>query len=228
MAKKKLWLSWSTGKDSAYALHALKNSPDYAVVGLFTTVTEPFARVSMHSTREALLWTQAERLSLPLKIAHIPAQCTNEEYERQMSELVEGAKRQGIAAMAFGDLFLRAVRSYRERLLAATGVEPVFPLWQRPTHLLAREMIESGIKATLTCVDPAKLDRSFAGRRFDLALLADLPQTVDPCGENGEFHTFAHASPDFQSAIEIRVGETVDRDGFVFADVLPAEANAIS
>jgi diphthamide synthase (EF-2-diphthine--ammonia ligase) len=161
---------------------------------------------------------------LPLKIARIPAHCTNEEYEHQMRALIDDAKVQGVVAMAFGDLYLGEVRAYRERLLASSGIEPVFPLWQRPTSLLAREMIESGIKATLTCIDPAKLDRTFAGRPFDLALLADLPQAVDPCGENGEFHTFVHDSPDFHAAIDTRVGETVERDGFVFADVLPTEA----
>jgi uncharacterized protein (TIGR00290 family) len=223
--KKNVWMSWSSGKDSAYALHVLKGNPEFEVTGLFTTVTDAFARVAMHSTREVLLGSQAERLGLPLEVAYIPAQCTNEIYERQMLALVAKAKAQGVSAIAFGDLFLEDVRTYRQRLLSSTGIEPIFPIWGRPTTQLAREMIESGVKAILTCVDPSKLDRSFAGRVFDTSLLKDMPPGVDPCGENGEFHTFVYDSPDFGVPIATRLGEIVDRDGFVFADVLPAEKN---
>jgi uncharacterized protein (TIGR00290 family) len=220
MKTKKVWLSWSTGKDSAYALHVLKKSEIFEVTGLFTTVTETYARVSMHSTREALLRKQAEQLNLPVEIVVIKAGCSNEDFEREMQTLIEKAKSQNVKVLAFGDLYLEDIRAYRERLLLGSGIEAVFPLWKRPTDELARDMISIGIKAVLTCIDPSKINRSFAGRTFDADFLNDLPAEIDPCGENGEFHTFVFESPDFRSGLSISIGEVVERDGFVFADVL--------
>ncbi|PWU16593.1 MAG: ATP-binding protein [Bdellovibrio sp.] len=221
--RKKVWVSWSTGKDSAYALHLLKKDPSFEVGALFTTVTESFARVSMHSTREALLYLQADRLGLPVEVVRIPDQCENEDYELQMTRLIAKANSQGVDLMAFGDLFLEDIRQYREKMLFGTGIEPIFPLWRRPTDFLAKEMIASGIRAYLTCIDPRKLDRSFVGREFNSALLGDLPRDVDPCGENGEFHTFVSDSPDFNSAIRVQKGDVIERDGFVFADIVKVE-----
>jgi uncharacterized protein (TIGR00290 family) len=220
---KKLWMSWSTGKDSAYALWKLRNDPNYEIAGLFTTVNEDYERVAMHSTRESLLIRQAEMLDLPLEIVKIPANCTNEIYERKMQDLNRKAVAAGISALGFGDLYLEDIRQYRERLLAGSGLEPVFPLWKRATDTLARQMIGCGIKAVLTCVDPSKLSPSFAGRYFDIETIADFPKTVDPCGENGEFHTFVFASPSFAEQISISIGEKVERDGFFFSDVLLSE-----
>lgn len=221
---KKLWMSWSTGKDSAYALFEITKSADYEVAGLFTTVTADYERVSMHSTREALLRRQAEMLGLPLEIVRIPARCDNEIYERKMRELVEKARAAGVSAMGFGDLYLEDIRKYRERLLEGTGIEPVFPLWGKSTKELAQEMLTAGIGAVLTCVDSSKLPASFSGRFFDEQTIRDFPSDVDPCGENGEFHTFVFASPSFRSPIPVRVGERVQRDEFVFSDVYVAPA----
>lgn len=221
MAKKKLWMSWSTGKDSAYALHALRRNEKYEVTALFTTVTEDYDRVAMHSTRHALLRQQAEVLGLPLEVVLIPANCTNEIFETQMRELIAKAKAASVTAMGFGDLYLADIRQYRERLLEGTGIEPVFPLWEIPTSALAREMLASGVKAVLTCIDPKKLAPAFAGRFYDTKLLSDFPSGIDPCGENGEFHTFVFDAPGFASAIPISVGERVQRGEFVYSDVLP-------
>jgi uncharacterized protein (TIGR00290 family) len=218
---KKLWMSWSTGKDSAFAFFELKKSLDFEVVGLFTTVNEDYGRVAMHSTREILLQLQADALGLPLEIVQIPVDCTNEIYEAKMRHLAEKALKSGVTAMGFGDLFLEDVRAYRERLLVDYGIDAVFPLWKKPTDILAKEILDVGIKAIFTCVDPTKLAPSFAGRFFDEKTLLDLPQGVDPCGENGEFHTFVFASPNFMKPISVAVGEIVQRGGFVFADVLP-------
>jgi uncharacterized protein (TIGR00290 family) len=217
----KIILSWSSGKDSAWALHVLQRAHPGAVGGLLTTTTEAFDRVAMHAVRRDLLEAQAAAAGLPLHIIPLPWPCPNEEYERRMAAAVAGLVRAGVTHVAFGDLFLEDVRRYREAQLAGSGLTPLFPLWKtRPTAELAREMIAAGLEARLTCVDPARLDRRFAGRAFDLPLLAELPQDVDPCGENGEFHSFACAGPMFNHRIAVRVGDIVDRDGFVFADVI--------
>ncbi len=215
------WVSWSSGKDSTLALAEARADSSLEVAGLLTTLNEDADRVAMHAVRRVLLERQAAALGLPLHVVEIPADCPNEVYEQRMSAAVEAALADGVSRMVFGDLHLADVRAYRERMLAPSGIEPVFPLWGRPTAALAREMLDRGVRATLTCVDPARLDRSFAGRVFDADLLADLPGDVDPCGENGEFHTFVHGGPGFAAPLAVRVGEIVERDGFVFADVLP-------
>lgn len=215
------WLSWSSGKDSAWCLEVLRRGGEHEVTGLFTTVNAQFDRVAMHAVRRILLEAQAKAAGLPLHVIDIPYPCPNADYERIMGAFVAEARAQGVAAMAFGDLFLEDIRAYRERQLADTGIAPLFPLWERDTRKLAAEMIDGGLVAHLTCVDPRKLDRAFAGRRFDHALLADLPAGIDPCGENGEFHTFVSAGPMLHEAVPIRAGEVVERDGFVFADMVP-------
>ena len=213
-------MSWSSGKDSAFALHEVLRSREVQIVGLLTTMTAAFGRVSMHGVREALLDRQAEALGLPCRKILIPAPCPNEVYEREMAVALAEARAARVSHVVFGDLFLEDLRTYREGKLAAVGMTGVFPLWMRDTAALANEMIASGLQATLTCIDPRRLDRSFAGRTFDAELLRDLPRDVDPCGENGEFHSFASAGPMFTKPIPIEVGEVVERDGFVFADVL--------
>ncbi len=218
----KVVVSWSTGKDSTLALHEVQRSGDVEVVGILTTVTSAFGRVSMHGVRETLLDQQAEALGLRSWKVPIPSPCPNDVYEREMARVLGETRQLGVSAVIFGDLFLEDIRRYRETRLAEVGMRGIFPLWGRKTDELAREMIAVGIRATLTCIDPKKLDRSFAGKSFDAALLDALPKTVDPCGENGEFHSFAWAGPSFRRSIPIEVGEVVDRDGFVFADVLPA------
>jgi uncharacterized protein (TIGR00290 family) len=215
------WLSWSTGKDSAWSLHALHARQDVEVTGLFTTFNAAFDRVAMHAVRRRLVETQAAATGLDLHVIDLPHPCPDAEYERIMGAFVARARAAGVEAMAFGDLFLADIRAYRERRLAGTGIVPLFPLWGRDTHALAREMIDGGLLAHVTCVDPGRLDRSFAGRRFDRAFLADLPAGADPCGENGEFHTFVSAGPMLRSAVAIRPGDVTERDGFVFADLLP-------
>lgn len=217
-------LSWSTGKDSAWSLHVLRQDPSVEVTGLFTTVNEAFDRVAMHAVRRQLLEAQAAAAGLPLHVIDIPWPCTNEAYEQRLGAFVAAQKAAGVEAMAFGDLFLEDIRAYRVDKLAGSGIEPVFPIWGRDTALLAREMIAGGLKARLTCVDPANLPAAFAGRQFDAELLADLPEGIDPCGENGEFHTCVYAGPMFSHEIEIDLGEVQTRDGFVFADLLPAAA----
>ena len=215
-------LSWSTGKDSAWALHVLRQRPDVAVVGLVTTVNAAFGRVAMHGVRRSLLEAQAEAAGLPLYVLEIPHPCPNADYERIVGAFVAEQAAAGIEAMAFGDLFLQDIRRYREAKLAGTGIAPLFPLWGIDTSRLAREMIAGGLEAHVTCVDPRKLPASFAGRRFGLDLLADLPPGVDPCAENGEFHTCACAGPMFRAPIAVTTGEIVTRDGFVFCDLMPA------
>ncbi len=215
-------LAWSSGKDSAWTLHALRSDPSLTVVGLLTTVSAAHDRVAMHAVRRLLLEAQAEAAGVPLRVAEIPSPCPNETYEAVMAEAVAALKADGVEAIAFGDLFLEDVRRYRERQMSGTGLELLFPLWGRSTRDLALEMIEGGLRAHLTCVDPRVLSASFAGRAFDASLLRDLPATVDPCGENGEFHTFAWAGPMFGRSVGIAPGEVVERDGFVFADLLPA------
>jgi uncharacterized protein (TIGR00290 family) len=214
-------LSWSTGKDSAWALHTLRQRPDVTVVGLVTTLNEAFGRVAMHGVRRELLEAQAEAAGLPLHVLPIPNPCPNAEYERIMQAFVVQQAAEGIEAFAFGDLFLEDIRRYREARLADTGMAPLFPLWGLDTARLARDMIAGGLQAYLTCVDPSRLPARFAGRRFDLSLLAELPAGADPCAENGEFHTFACAGPMFANPIAVDVGETVTRDGFVFCDLVP-------
>jgi uncharacterized protein (TIGR00290 family) len=221
MGRPRCWLSWSSGKDSTLALASMRDDPSTEVAGLLTTVNEDADRVAMHAVRRTLLEAQAAALGLPLHVVAIPHACRNETYEQRMAAAVDAALADGITRMAFGDLFLADVRAYREQMLAPTGIEPVFPLWGRDTTELAREMLDRGVRATLTCVDPRVLDAAFAGRAYDDRLLADLPPGVDPCGENGEFHTFVHDGPGFAHPLAVRTGEVVERDGFVFADVLP-------
>jgi len=223
MAKPKLLLSWSSGKDSAWALHVLRQQGEYEIAGLVTTINEAADRVAMHAVRSTLLAAQAESAELPLWPVPIPSPCSNEQYEAVMTCVIDRARREGVSAFAFGDLFLADIRAYRERQLAGTGLTSLFPLWQIPTPTLARDMIASGLRAVLTCVDPKQLPARFAGCAFDGDLLAALPPGVDPCGENGEFHTFAYAGPMFERPIAIAGGEVVERDGFVFADVRPRE-----
>ena len=223
---KKALLSWSSGKDSAWALHLLRQTPEIQVVGLVTTFNSAADRVAMHAVRRALVEAQAESAGLPLWPVELRWPCSNSEYERLMGGVIERAKAEGIAAFAFGDLFLEDIRAYRVRQLQGTSIAPLFPVWGLPTGGLAREMIAAGVKAKLTCVDPAKLDRSFAGREYDHRLLQDLPPLVDPCGENGEFHTFVYDGPVFSRPIRVRLGEVVERDGFVFSDVASDEIAA--
>jgi uncharacterized protein (TIGR00290 family) len=217
------WMSWSSGKDSTYALHEIRRNPAVDVTGLLVTMNKAADRVAMHAVRRSLIEAQADRLGLPLRLVEIPSPCPNAVYERRMDEAMNMAAREGVEAVVFGDLFLDDVRAYRERALAESEVRPLFPLWGRPTGELAREMIGSGIQAVLTCVDPAKLPSTFVGRSFDEQLLDDLPADVDPCGERGEFHTFVWNGPGFTSSISVRTGDIVTRDGFVFCDVLPTE-----
>jgi uncharacterized protein (TIGR00290 family) len=221
--KKRTWLSWSSGKDSAWALLELQRDPSIELCGLLTTVNETHDRVAMHAVRRTLLHAQADRAGLPLIQVDIPSPCTNEQYQAAMAAAMERAQTDRIQAVAFGDLFLEDIREYREKNLEPTGIEPLFPLWQRNTRDLAQTMIDGGLKATLTCVDPNQVSPDFAGRPFDAELLRDLPEGADPCGENGEFHTFVHAGPMFREPISIRVGERVERDGFQFVDVLPVD-----
>jgi uncharacterized protein (TIGR00290 family) len=217
---KRVALSWSSGKDSAWALQVLKHLPDIEVVALVTTFNCAADRVAMHAVRRRLVEAQAERVGLPLWPVELPWPCSNAVYEDLMSAICRRAVTENIAAIAFGDLFLQDVREYRERQLKGTGLEPLFPIWHLPTADLARDMVREGVKATLTCVDPNKLDRQYAGRDFDAAFLAELPTSVDPCGENGEFHTFAFDAPVFSKPVQIEKGGIVERDGFVFADLL--------
>jgi uncharacterized protein (TIGR00290 family) len=216
----RLWLSWSSGKDSAWALHALRRQGGYEIAGLLTTINQTASRVAMHAVREDLLERQAGAAGLPLIKVPIPSPCPNEAYEAAMAEAMAKATQEKVSAVAFGDLFLEDVRRYREEKLAPTGIRPVFPIWGLETAALAREMVASGLRAHITCVDPKQLDPKFAGRTFDDAFLDDLPESVDPCGEKGEFHSFAWSGPMFSAPIPVTPGEIVTRDGFVFADLL--------
>ena len=218
----KALIAWSSGKDSAWALHEARRSGAFDIVGALTTVTDRFARVSMHGVREELLRAQLDAAGLPAIVVRIPYPCPNEVYEREMAAAMTEAKARGVTHIIFGDLFLEDIRAYREKQLAGTGITPVFPLWLKPTAELARDMIASGVEAHLAVVDMKKLPASFAGRRFDQGLLADLPAETDPCGENGEFHSFVSAGPMLSRKIPVAVGETVERDGFAFADLLAA------
>jgi uncharacterized protein (TIGR00290 family) len=224
-AKPRAWLAWSSGKDSAWALHKVRESADFDVVALVTTVNSSYQRVAMHAVRESLLDAQAAATGLPLVKVPIPSPCSNEIYEQAMGAAMTRARSDGVMHVIFGDLFLTDIRAYREKQLAACGMTPVFPLWLQDTRGLAKEMLAGGLSAYLTCIDPRKLGREFAGRRFDASLLAEMPKEVDPCGENGEFHTFACAGPMFRENLSVQAGEIVERDGFVFADILPHAAS---
>ncbi len=219
MSKPRAWICWSSGKDSAWALHVVRQQNEVEVVGLLTTVTEPFDRVSMHGVRNEVLVAQAEAVGLPLRRVPIPATCSNEIYQEAMRGAVADACRQDIEYMVFGDLYLEDIREYREQQLASTPLSPIFPLWERPTLELAEEMIASGLVAHLTCLDPRRMPRELAGHPFDRELLGELPSDVDPCAENGEFHTCVSAGPMFSSPIEVELGPVVEREGFVFADL---------
>ncbi len=214
-------LSWSSGKDSAWALHLLRQTPALRILALVTTFNHSADRVAMHAVRRGLVEAQAERAGLPLWPVELPWPCLNTVYEDLMIALWRRAVVEQVTDIAFGDLFLQDVREYRERQLQGTGLAALFPIWHVPTRELAREMLQKGVKAKVTCLDPAKLDRSFAGREFDNEFLESLPPAIDPCGENGEFHTFVYDSPVFSSPISTRIGETVERDSFVFTDLLP-------
>jgi uncharacterized protein (TIGR00290 family) len=215
----KTLVSWSSGKDSAWMLHVLKQDPSIEIGGLLTTMNEQFDRVAMHAVRRRLLEAQAGAAGVPLRTVQLPWPCTNEQYEERMGVAVSQAIAEGFTHVAFGDLFLEDVRNYREQKLAGTGLTPLFPIWGIPTDQLAVRMVDSGLQSVLTCVNPKQLDRSFAGRQFNRALLDDLPPSVDKCGERGEFHSFAWDGPMFNQPVAIEVGQVVDRDGFVFADV---------
>jgi uncharacterized protein (TIGR00290 family) len=218
--KERVLLSWSSGKDSAWALHEIRSADEVEVVGLLTTVTEPFDRVSMHGVRRQILQAQAAAAGLPLTEVMIPSPCPNEIYEARMVSAMDVAREDGIRTVAFGDLFLEDIRAYREANLAKVSMTAIFPLWQKPTPDLAAAMVGGGLRAIIVCVDPRQLDASFAGRFYDASFLNDLPDDVDPCGENGEFHTLAFGGPMFDAELPVTVGDIVTRDGFVFADVL--------
>jgi uncharacterized protein (TIGR00290 family) len=219
-------MSWSSGKDSAIALHELLRSGEFEVVALLTTISEEYKRISHHGVREALLDAQASAIGLPLEKVYLPSNnsrpCTNEVYERIMDEVLRKYQAQGVTAVGFGDLFLEDLRAWREKNLAKLGLKGVFPIWKRDTSALAHEIIACGFKAYLSCVD-GKVGPGFVGRAFDDALLADLPPGIDPCGEFGEFHSFVYDGPIFKQAVGVRVGQTVMRDGRFYADLLPAE-----
>ncbi len=220
-ARPKALIAWSSGKDSAWALHEARRAGDYDIVGALTTVTETFGRVSMHGVRQELLQAQHEAAGLAPVIVPIPFPCPNDIYEARMETALREAKARGVTHVIFGDLFLEDVRAYREQKLAGTGIAPLFPLWGRPTAALARKMIDAGVETYLVCVDLKQLAKDFAGRKFDHALLADLPPSVDPCGEKGEFHSCVIAGPMFKRRIPVTVGETVEREGFAFTDLVP-------
>jgi uncharacterized protein (TIGR00290 family) len=221
---KRVLLSWSSGKDSAWALYILRQQPGIELVGLLTTLNTEFQRVAMHGTRRAVLEAQAEAAQLPLWVVPLPWPCSNAIYEQLMREACDRAIREQVDAIAFGDLFLPDIRAYRETQLKPTGLEPLFPLWEISTGSLAREMIAGGLRAKVVYVDKKQLPGSFAGRDFDAALLNDLPPEIDPCGERGEFHTCVNDGPMFAVPVNLEAGEIVDRDGFVYADFLERSA----
>ena len=222
---KKVLLAWSSGKDSAWTLYALKQQ-NIEVSALLTTLNEAADRVAMHGVRRTLLELQAEAIGLPVWQIPLPWPCTNDEYEARMANACRRAVDDGFGTIAFGDLYLQDVRAYRERQLAGSGLTPVFPLWELPTSALARDMIDGGLRARLSCIDSRVLDPAFAGREFDHALLADLPPAADPCGENGEFHSFVYDGPMFRRPIPIGTGEVRNVEGFIYTDLLcPASSH---
>ena len=222
MAKRKVLISWSSGKDSAWAFYLLKKDPSIEVIGLVTTVNSEFDRIAMHAVRRDLLIEQAKSAGVPPWIVELPNPCSNEEYETIMGGVIERAQKARVSAFAFGDLFLEDIRQYREKQLAGTGIEPLFPLWMKDTAALAGEMQNAGVKAYVTSIDPKVLPGSFAGREWEGSFLKDLPQGVDPCGEKGEFHTFVFNGPMFSRSVPVRRGEVCARGGFVFADFILA------
>jgi len=219
--KKKTLLSWSSGKDSAWALHILQHDPRVEILGLFTVMNEKYNRVSMHATRLALLERQAAALGLPLQTINLPDPCTNEQCDAIMRQFVMESAAKGVEYMAFGDLFLGDIRKYRENQLNGTGIEPVFPLWAIPTRELAEQMLSAGLDAYVSSVDLKKLPSRIAGRKWSSSLLKEFPEGIDPCGENGEIHTVVVGGPMFRETIAIRIGEIVERDGFAYADIIP-------
>ncbi|MCH9749649.1 MAG: ATP-binding protein [Proteobacteria bacterium] len=218
MNSKRTLLSWSSGKDSAYALHLLHKDPSINLLGLFTTVNQKFERVAMHAVRLRLLKEQAKQIGLPIHIIEIPFPCSNADYEKIMTEFIAKIQADDIETVAFGDLYLEDIRDYRIAQMQGTGIEPIFPCWGIDTKALSQSIIDIGIKANITCIDPKQISVDFSGHAFNQNLLESLPDTVDPCGENGEFHTFVYDSPDFNSPINITQSETIERDGFVFTD----------
>jgi uncharacterized protein (TIGR00290 family) len=219
--KKKTLLSWSSGKDSAWALHVLQQQQDIEVVGLFCTFNEKYKRGAMHAVRTELIVQQAEKTGIPLHLIPIPDPCSDVDYKTVMGSFIEKVQSQEVDCIAFGDLFLEDVRSYREDNLAGTGITPIFPLWGMPTDELSHQMINSGLRAIITCIDPQKLPENFSGHEYDSTFLEQIPDSIDPCGEKGEFHSFAYDGPMFKDKVNICKGETVNRDGFVFTDLLP-------
>lgn len=221
MRMKKTLLSWSSGKDSAWTLYKLQQRSDVELLGLVTTVNQTHQRVAMHAVRLVLLKQQAAAANLPLHIINIPHPCSNEHYNQAMDGFFDSIQQIGATHMAFGDLFLEDIRQYREENLKGTGLTPMFPLWLEPTEKLAQKMIDAGLKTRITCIDPNKLSANFAGREFNQQFLDDLPDGIDPCGENGEFHSFTYAGPMFKKPINISTGDVVEREGFIFADLQP-------
>ena len=228
MTRKRTFLSWSSGKDSAWALHVLRQQSDLEIAGLFTTVNQVYQRIAIHGVRLELLQRQAAAVGLPLHIIDLPYPCSNSQYEKKMEEFIERSKRQEIECVAFGDLFLEDIREYREAKLSGTGITPLFPLWRTPTDKLAKDMISGGLRALVTCVDPQQLPASFAGREFNEEFLLTLPHHVDPCGERGEFHTFALDGPMFSKPVAVELGEIIEREGFIYADLLPVTDRALA
>ena len=220
---KKVWLSWSTGKDSAWTLRTLMMDPEIEVTGLFTTVTEEFDRVSVHGVRNSLLDAQSKRLNLPIHRVILPWPCSNKLYQDAMDYVWKAASDHGVELIAFGDLFLEDVRQYRIDILSNKGLQPIFPIWGQPTSILADSMISLGLKAIITCVDTRHLSAEYAGQNYDKEFLNQLPASIDPCGENGEFHTFVHSLPLFSQQIHVMTGEIVNRDGFVYADITSSD-----
>lgn len=219
--KKKVLMSWSTGKDSAWSFYQLQQQPEYELVGLFCTINKKFSRTAMHAVRVELLQMQADQIGMPLDIIEIPHPCTDAEYESIMQDFVDDVKKRDVEYFAFGDLYLQDIRDYRVDKLKESGITPIFPLWKQPTDELALEMIRGGLRAVITCVDPKQLNGDFVGREYNQKFLDDLPENVDPCGENGEFHSFVFEAPMFNEPINISVAKKVERDGFVFVDVRP-------
>jgi len=221
--KKRTLLSWSSGKDSAWALQVLRRQSNIDIVGLFSTINQEYERVPMHAVRNELLQQQAESVGLPIQVIPIPNPCSHTEYENIMGEFIAQVKEQRIDCIAFGDLYLEDIRKYREEKLDNTGITPIFPLWGKDTEALSKEMVACGLRAIITCIDPRSMPPGFAGKEYNASFLEQIPAGVDPCGENGEFHSFAFDGPMFKRTVNLRVGETISRDGFIFTDLLPEQ-----